>query len=108
MKHVINILDGTTTEQPLTQAELDQKAIDEQAAADALVIEQAEETRIGTFSSDVDAADLLNRLKTVSATQIDTYVDNNVSFSNVAQAQATLRAITKRQLKIMALLARNI
>jgi hypothetical protein len=60
-----------------------------------------EVARQGTFASDADRIDMLNRLKTATAAQIRTYVDNNVT--NVAGA----REMLKRILILIALDARS-
>lgn len=63
--------------------------------------QQAEETRRTTYLSDPDRIDVLNRLRTATAAQIRTYVDNNVT--NVAGA----REMLKRILILIALDARS-
>jgi hypothetical protein len=92
----------------LTAEEVAQAAADGVAADAAKVVKAAEVARMATYSGDVEVADLLTRLKTVNASQIDTYVDTNVTFTNIAQAQAVMRAVVKRIVKIEALLARQL
>lgn len=52
-----------------------------------------ENIRIATIKSDSTRLDLLNRLRTASASQIDTWLTNNVT--NLAQARTVLGAIIK-------------
>lgn len=61
----------------------------------------AEIARQATITSSSDRVDLLNRLKTATAAQIDTWVDNNVT--TLAQARTVLKAI----IKVIALDVRN-
>lgn len=48
----------------------------------------SEQTRQATFASDANVADMLNRLKTADASQIASYINNNVN--NLAQAKDIL------------------
>lgn len=50
-------------------------------------------TRLSVFASDAGAQDLVNRLKTATVAQIDTWLTNNVT--NLAQARTVLAAIIK-------------
>ena len=52
-----------------------------------------EANRRTAFKAEPDRADLLNRLKTASPAQIDTWVDANVA--NLADARKVLKAIIK-------------
>lgn len=53
----------------------------------------AEGARQQSFRDDVQRAAMLNRLKTATSAQIDTYVQNNVT--NLAQAQVAIGIILK-------------
>jgi hypothetical protein len=107
-KLVFNAATGQMESVELTAEEVAQAAADGVAADAAKVVKAAEVARMATYSGDVEVADLLTRLKTVNASQIDTYVDTNVTFTNIAQAQAVMRAVVKRIVKIEALLARQL
>jgi hypothetical protein len=77
----------------------EQEIVDEIAALDAAAT--AEATREADIRGDAGRVDLLNRLKTASPSQIDTWVDNNVT--NIATARTVLKAI----IKVIALDARD-
>lgn len=93
---------------PLTDAEVDSAMV----AKDAAV--SAETARVAGIVGDVDGADLLSQLKTKTNAQIDTYVDNNITLTAATLAalrtemETKLRAITKRELKVLAQLARSL
>ena len=74
-------------QQKPTRAEVDARIV-EIASADA-----AEASRVAAFRGDTSRADLVDRLKTASPSQVDTWVDNNVT--NLAGARAVLKAILK-------------
>jgi hypothetical protein len=94
--------DGTAAAVDLTAAEVTQRNADDAAFQGGLTAETTENTRLATFTTDADYTDLLDRLKTATAAQIDTWVDANVS--NIAQA----RAVFKKIIKVMALMAKKL
>lgn len=51
----------------------------------------AEAARVATFTSDIDRADILNRLKTATASQIKSYINTNVT--DLASAKLMLSRI---------------
>jgi len=53
----------------------------------------AEEARLASYDQDAGQLDLLNRLRTATPAQIDTWLTNNVT--NLAQARAVLGHIIK-------------
>jgi hypothetical protein len=67
----------------------------------------ANEQRIAAYIANTDRADLVNRLKTASVAQLETYIDSNVTLtgSTVAalrsELQTLLRAILKRIVKVL-------
>lgn len=56
-----------------------------------------EETRVATFN-DANGADILSRIRTLTASQIDTYIDNNVT------SLATARDFLKKVMRVIVLL----
>lgn len=66
----------------------------EEADADAAeAISGVEAARVAGIRANASRADLLNRLRTATDAQIDTWLGNNVT--NLAQARAVLGAIIK-------------
>jgi hypothetical protein len=55
----------------------------DQAIADAAAKPHPEEARLETFKSDANTADLITRLRTANAAQIDTFVDATKSRGTV-------------------------
>jgi hypothetical protein len=78
-------LDETQTKP--TEQEILDKINELNAAADA------ESIRITNFKNDAAQADLLDRLKTATPNQIDTWLTNNVT--TLAQARVVLGAVIK-------------
>lgn len=63
--------------------------------------EAAEQLRLKNIEFDVGAAELLDRLCTLTVTQINTYIDNNVT------DLASARTMFKRVVLVLALVARR-
>jgi hypothetical protein len=61
--------------------------------------DDANAARLTTFATDPDRIDTLDRLRTATAAQIDTFVDNNVTDI------VTARRMFKRILKLLALMS---
>ena len=78
-------LDETQTKP--TEQEITDKIDEINAAA------EAENTRITSFKNDSAQTDLMDRLKTATPNQIDTWLNNNVT--SMAQARNVLGAIIK-------------
>lgn len=53
----------------------------------------ASQQRTETFNADPDRVDMLQRLKTATPAQIDSYIEANVT--NLAQARSFLKKLTK-------------
>ena len=94
--------DGTTAAVDLTTTEVIQRSSEATAFNAEQVVIATENTRLSTFTTDADYTDLLDRLKTATAAQIDTWIDANVS--NITQA----RAVFKKIIKVMALMAKKL
>lgn len=86
-------------EEAATRAEWAQA---EQAAAADAQAKQTEAARIDAIRQDPVCADLLERLRSFTPAQIDSYVDSNVT------DPASTRALLKRMLMMLALLARSV
>jgi len=63
------------------------------AEADKIVAKNTERTRINSYKNEPDYIDVINKLKTASASQVNTWVDNNVT--NLNEARAVLKTILK-------------
>lgn len=80
----------------------------QRAAAQAIIdgfnfnVPSPEETRLNEMHTDAGRLDLLNRLKTATSAQIDTWVDNNIT------SIAAQRALDKALLKLLADLVRTL
>ncbi len=89
---IIDALNGAPT-----QGELDVfRGVD----AATLAAKQAEADRVAGINADAQRIALLNQLKTATAAQIDTYVDNNVT------DLASARTMLKRIVKVLAVLVK--
>jgi len=60
---------------------------------DEIVAKNTERTRINSYKNEPDYIDVINKLKTASASQVNTWVDNNVT--NLNEARAVLKTILK-------------
>jgi hypothetical protein len=81
--------DGSMVNPP-TQAEVDAVSVADLDRAQALKGLSAREV---SFVDSSDRSDLMNRLRTATPAQIDTWIDNNVT--SIAAARAVFKAILK-------------
>lgn len=91
-------IDGIIGYLPLTEDELLQRQTDEQKHQQRKLAGATERDRLNTFSESLDFIDLQNRLKTATASQVNTWVDNNVT--SLAEARTVLKAIIKLLIKL--------
>lgn len=89
--------DGQVSAVDLTEEEVAQRATDQAAHESRRLAREQRAAREATFLADADRLDLLDRLRTATASQIDAFVDNNIA------DLADVRRMLKRIIKIVAL-----
>lgn len=81
----INWLDAVQTKPTEAQVNVEITNLQTEASAEA--------SRVNSIRTDSGRIDLLNRLKTATPAQIDSWIDTNVT--NIASARTVLKAIVK-------------
>ena len=85
------VVNGVATYVDLTPEDVAQRAIDQDSANAAAIVNAAEDARQQGLRSDADAADFVNQVHGKTAAQVKNYVQNNVT--DLASAKLLLAKI---------------